>query len=64
MCIRDSVYYAPNLNKKTQTEIWVKFFLVVCETVVTLSYTIPNSWALMIGHPFSVQLEKEGFYDS
>ena len=29
--------------KKTQTEIWVKFFLVVCETVVTLSYTNPNS---------------------
>ena len=36
--------------KKTQTyllcersSVWVKFFIVVCETVVTLSYTIPNS---------------------
>ena len=40
--------------KKTQTEIWAKFFIVICETVVTLSYTIPNSWNLMIGYPFGV----------
>ena len=46
--------------KKTQTyllcersSVWAKFLLYV-KTVVTLSYTIPNSWNLMIGYPFGV----------
>ena len=29
--------------------------IVVCKTVVTLSFTNPNSWALMIGHPLCSQ---------